>query len=71
MERARGAEHVIDLGVDAMHLSTPVCEVCGAPVEDVSQPFCGGDRCRGVLMPPITAMSYRPASVLPLLKSGD
>src|SRR5688572_23997100 len=38
-----------------MNLSTPACEVCGAPVEDATERFCGGDRCLGVFMP-ITAM---------------
>ncbi len=28
------------------------CETCGAELEDASQRFCGGDRCRGVFMEP-------------------
>jgi hypothetical protein len=48
-----------------IELASHGCEVCGAPVDEVSERFCGGDRCRGVFMPPTTATSW-PASILRL-----
>jgi hypothetical protein len=46
---------------------TPVaprgCDVCGMPVEDVSERFCGGDRCRGVLMPSEVTLYGAPPAI--------
>jgi hypothetical protein len=46
----------------AIELAPHGCEVCGAPVDEVSERFCGGDRCRSVLMPaPVSLYTAPPA----------
>lgn len=59
-----GAEGMSCLRMDTIHLAPRGgCEVCGAPVEDVSERFCGGDRCRHVLMPPDVALYAAPPAI--------
>ena len=52
------------LRMDTIHLAPrDGCEVCGAPVEDVSERFCGGDRCRRVLMPAAVTLYATPPAI--------
>lgn len=55
------AERVADRALTA---ATAQCPMCGAALDDVSQRFCGGDRCDRVWMRHSTFEFYNGAATL-------